>query len=162
MKRYYNFAYMLIQIFYMLFICCTIFFIIGFGSLICMCFCAGVNIILFFLVSLFPHHIIATYYDEEKIKQRFLWKRKKIEFKNIKEIYIVGSNIYITSIKYNFSIEEQKNISSKVAYKMLKKEVLIMINTQEANFLKNISQEKIEIHILKNCIPKIIERYFCS
>lgn len=168
MRRYYNLAYFYITCFATVFICFSIYFIIGcvvlcegnFDGMIIMCFSAGIILILYLFTILFPNHLIRTYYDNEQIKQNFLWRKKKIQYKEVKEIYIINSYIYISSKNYNLNLDSKEPKLHKILYKTLKNEMLVMINSQEVNFIKNIPLENIQIYIFKNNISKILNKYF--
>ncbi|MDE5546148.1 MAG: hypothetical protein K2I88_01655 [Anaeroplasmataceae bacterium] len=104
---------------------------------------------------------IVTYYDDEKILQKSLCKRKQIKYEDIKEIYISGSYIYLTSKEYNLKFDEKEKrfqLQRKVN-KLLKHEVAIMI-TSEALFLKYINLEKTQVYVLKNSIKITVDKYF--
>ena len=104
---------------------------------------------------------IVTYFDDEKILQKSLCKRKQIKYEDIKEIYISGSYIFLTSKVYNLKFDEKEKrfqLQRKVN-KILKHEVAIMI-TADALFLKNINLDNIKVYILKNSIKITLDKYF--
>lgn len=93
---------------------------------------------------------IVTYYDDEKIIQKSFFKRKQIKYEDIKEIYVSGDFIYLSSKEYNlkFDEKEKKYKVSRKIYKTLKHEIMIMISS-DAVFLQYINLENIKVHIFK-------------
>ena len=59
--------------------------------------CLCVIITALIVLILLNDELLVTYYDDEKIIQKFFLKRKQIKYEDIKEIYVSGSYIYITS-----------------------------------------------------------------
>ncbi|MDE5856211.1 MAG: hypothetical protein K2H06_04095 [Anaeroplasmataceae bacterium] len=104
---------------------------------------------------------IVTYYDDEKISQKSLCKRKQIKYEDIKEIYISGSYIYLTSKVYSLKFDEKEKgfKLQRMVNKILKNEVAIMI-TSDALFLKYINLENTQVYILKNSIKITVDKYF--
>ncbi|MDE6241080.1 MAG: hypothetical protein K2M08_01520 [Anaeroplasmataceae bacterium] len=104
---------------------------------------------------------IVTYYDDEKILQKSLCKRKQIKYEDIKEIYISGSYIYLTSKEYNlkFGEKEKRFQLQRKVNKLLKHEVAIMI-TSDAVFLRYINLDNTEVYVLKNSIKITVNKYF--
>lgn len=123
-----------------------------------MCIVFSYMIVMIWLVLfLLKNVIIITYYDEEKIFQKNLWKKKSIKFNAIKEIYIAGSYIYLTSKKYNLTYDKEKVLSRKIQ-KDLQDEIIIMITT-DAYFLKHINFKEINVYSFKNSLSNILNKY---
>lgn len=169
MKRYTNLASQMV----ILFPICSIVYLVAMiliciyydGQLIDLVIGCIVLIVVFFCCGLplicMKDVCIITYYDEEKICQRNLFKRKQIKYEDIKEIYISGSYIYLTSKVYSLKFDEKEKgfkLQRKVN-KILKNEVAIMI-ASDAVFLKYINLENIQVYILKNSIKITVDKYF--
>lgn len=118
-----------------------------------------ISILVLFLLQ--NNVFIVTYYDDEKILQKSLCKRKQIKYEDIKEIYISGSYIYLTSKIYNlkFGKKEKRFQLYRKVNKILKREVAIMI-TSDALFLKYINLENTKVYVLKNSIKITVDKYF--
>ncbi len=118
-----------------------------------------VIIMIFALLILLNDELAVTYYDHEKIIQKAFFKRKQIKYEDIKEIYVSGSYIYITSKEYNLELEEKGFKLQRKINKILKNEVIIMISS-DAVFLKNINLENIKVHIFKHrpSVDKYLKR----
>ncbi len=111
--------------------------------------CLCVIITALIVLILLNDELLVTYYDDEKIIQKFFLKRKQIKYEDIKEIYVSGLYIYITSKEYNLELEEKGFKLQRKINKILKNEVIIMISS-DAVFLKNINLENIKVHIFKH------------
>ena len=122
---------------------------IGFSILIIM-----IWVLLFYMKDAF----IITYYDEEKIFQRNLWKKKTLQYDSIKEIYIFGDYIYLTSKAYNLEYNGKERFLGKKLLKALKNEIVIMIQA-DAEFLKYIPFEDKNVHSYKTRLTRILSKY---
>ena len=111
--------------------------------------CLCVIITALIVLILLNDEILVTYYYDEKIIQKFFLNRKQIKYEDIKEIYVSGLYIYITSKEYNLELEEKGFKLQRKINKILKNEVIIMISS-DAVFLKNINLENIKVHIFKH------------
>ncbi len=127
----------------------------------CITLACVIFISILLLLLLQNNVFIVTYYDDEKILQKSLCKRKQIKYEDIKEIYISGSYIYLTSKVYSLKFDEKEKgfkLQRKVN-KILKNEVAIMI-TSNPFFLKYINLEKTKVYVLKNSIKITVDKYF--
>ncbi len=127
----------------------------------CMTLACVIFISILLLLLLQNNVFIVTYYDDEKILQKSLCKRKQIKYEDIKEIYISGSYIYLSSKVYSLKFDEKEKrfkLQRKLN-KIFKDEVAIMI-TSNPFFLKYINLEKTKVYVLKNSIKITVDKYF--
>ncbi len=165
MRKYNNLAFMVVcvlpiaSILFILFIILGYFYMEPLLDFIVMCICFTSLIILTW-ITLFDLRdvFIITFYSKEKIYQRNLWKSKEIYLDEIKEIYIAGSCIYLSSKNYNLKYSEKERFLGRKMKKALKNEIIIMV-TSEPVFLNYISLDKISIYQFKNSLGIILKKY---
>ncbi|MDE6655768.1 MAG: hypothetical protein K2J85_02120, partial [Anaeroplasmataceae bacterium] len=87
-----------------------------------------VVVLIWFILILMKDVWIITYYDEEKIYQRNLWKKKTLQYDSIKEVYIAGNTIFFTSKIYNLNYTGKERLLSKKLQKVLKNEIIIFVD----------------------------------
>lgn len=166
MKRYNNLAFKTVILFPICSIVYLIFMILGciyydgqLIDLVIMCISLIVVIVIIWALLIYMKDVfIITYYDEEKIYQRNLWKKKTLQYNSIKEIYIFGDYIYLTSKVYDLNYSGKEKFLGRKLLKALKNEIVIMISG-DAQFLKYISFEDKGVRIYKNRLTHMLSKY---
>lgn len=120
-------------------------------------------LLIFYLFILFQKDaFMTTYYDENNIEQKFLCKKKFLNYRDIKEIYVVNNYVYFATNVYNFNFKKNFLLKMKV-YRILKKEVVIIVDKMNADFLKYVAVYHLEPKVLYDrfgVADVIIDKYF--
>lgn len=165
MKRYNNLAFTVVcvlpiaSIFFIILIVLGYFYSEQFLDFIVMCVVFTFLIILIWITIFALRDVwIITFYSKEKICQKNLWKSKEIKFDGIKEVYIAGSCLYLSSKNYNLTYRKKERFLGRKMKKALNNEIIILIS-KDVEFLQYIPFNEVKICILKNSLGNIIKKY---
>lgn len=81
-------------------------------------------------------HWYLTYYDEQKIVQKWFKKRKEIKFEEVNYLYFIGTMVIVSAHNFNISAKDTTMKERRRILKMLKNEVCISINVYDKLFPK--------------------------
>jgi len=116
------------------------------------------NFVYFFLLDQWYF----TYYDEEYILQKWLYKIKKIKLNEVKYIYFIDNLVVLSENAFNISTKQIKTKEKMQIKKTLKSEVCIVINVYDKLFpqilLKKCSKAvKIDLKVKEKVYREMFE-----
>jgi hypothetical protein len=81
-------------------------------------------------------HWYFTYYNDKLVIQKWLNKRKRIEFEEVKYLYFISNLVVLSKNKFNISADNINMKARRQIKRTLKNEICILINPYDQIFPK--------------------------
>lgn len=116
------------------------------------------NFVYFYLLD----HWYLTYYDENKIIQKWLKKRKRIDFNKVQYMYFIDNLVILSEKQYNVPTQNIKIATKRKIKRTLKNEICIVINVYDKIFPKILLSKcnnaiKINLDVKENIYREMFE-----